>query len=123
LSHRAIGQRGNRLSFIFLSTKVETLHIRALQQANQVFSRICLRRLASKLRESNTVDKQKTNFDRCCMEINLASGLASSFEKIPPVCQANSSQARIADSSSTKAVNFSSARTMNRFRRRDVRQQ
>jgi hypothetical protein len=33
-----------------------------------------------------------------------------SFEKTSSTCQANSAQARIADSSSIKAVNFSSAR-------------
>jgi hypothetical protein len=37
------------------------------------------------------------------------------FEKISPACQLNSPQARIADSSSTNAVNFSSARTTKRF--------
>src|SRR5437899_5909902 len=39
----------------------------------------------------------------------------SSFEKILPACQANSAQLRIAHSSSTKAVSFSSARTTKRF--------
>jgi hypothetical protein len=38
-----------------------------------------------------------------------------SLEKIALTCQANSPQARIADSSSRKALNFSSARTMKRF--------
>src|ERR1700730_3031546 len=38
-----------------------------------------------------------------------------SFEKISSDCQANSAQARIADSSSRNAVNFSSARTTKRF--------
>jgi hypothetical protein len=34
-----------------------------------------------------------------------------SVAKTPPTCQTNSPQARIADSSSTNAVSFSSART------------
>ena len=37
------------------------------------------------------------------------------FGKNPPACQDNSPQARIADSSSRNAVNFSSARTTKRF--------
>jgi len=36
------------------------------------------------------------------------------FEKITPACQANSPQPQIVDSSSTKAANLSSARTMKR---------
>jgi hypothetical protein len=40
---------------------------------------------------------------------------ASSLSKIPTVCQVNSPQPRIADSSSTKAVSFSSACTTKRF--------
>jgi hypothetical protein len=39
----------------------------------------------------------------------------SSLEKITSASQANSPQPRVADSSSTNAVNFSSARTTNRF--------
>src|SRR4029453_19513817 len=42
-----------------------------------------------------------------------------SLPKIPPACQGNSPQAQIADSSSTNAVSFSSARTTKRFRPRD----
>src|SRR5690349_12618150 len=38
-----------------------------------------------------------------------------SFRKISPTCRGYSPQAQIADSSSTKAVSFSYARTMNRF--------
>jgi hypothetical protein len=40
----------------------------------------------------------------------IGAGAASSLEKISPTRQANSPQAQIADSSSRKAVNFSSAR-------------
>jgi hypothetical protein len=40
---------------------------------------------------------------------------ASSLAKTSPACQTNSPQARIANSSSRKAVNFSSARTTKRF--------
>jgi hypothetical protein len=43
-----------------------------------------------------------------------------SLEKISPTCQGESPQSRIADSSSTNAVNLSSARTMKRFPSRCV---
>ncbi len=42
----------------------------------------------------------------------------SSLAKTPPTCQTNSLQARIADSSSRNAVNFSSARKTNNERNR-----
>src|SRR5439155_1561139 len=46
------------------------------------------------------------------IQIRLAT---SSLERISPACQANSPRPRIADSSSTNAVSFSSARPTNRF--------
>jgi|SRR5262245_34475372 len=46
------------------------------------------------------------------IQIRLAT---PSLTKIPPACQANSPQARIADSSSKNRINFSSAWTTKRF--------
>jgi hypothetical protein len=54
------------------------------------------------------------------IQIRLAT---SSVEKITTACQASSLRPRITDSNSTNALSFSSARTTNAFRRRDVRLQ